>query len=73
MEDFQQRVVDEHAALAEKIGKLNKFMEGEVFRALPSDEQIRLRQQSLHMDGYELTLRKRIAAFQGAQDAKSGV
>lgn len=63
MQDFQQRVVDEHDALADKIGKLSKFVEGSVFKSLHVLEQDRMRVQLHHMDGYELALRQRIAAF----------
>jgi len=36
MKDFQQRVIEEKAELADKLEKLTYFMVGEVFDSLPT-------------------------------------
>jgi hypothetical protein len=36
MDDFQKRVIEERDDLEIKLGKLNKFMHGDIFAALPS-------------------------------------
>jgi hypothetical protein len=59
----QQRVVDEKTELDQKIVKLDQFIEGEVFKTLPSDEQDRLVKQLRIMYEYFAVLGERIAAF----------
>lgn len=66
MEPYQQRVVDEHRDLRERLGKLASFMTTPIFVALPKDEQSRLIRQHSVMDEYDRILRERIAAFQSA-------
>lgn len=63
MEGFQQRVVDEKAALDDKIEKLSKFSEGDIFDGLPEAEQVRLEHQIEFMGLYSDVLGERIAAF----------
>ena len=63
MESFQQRVVDEKAALSEKLDKLETFEAGAVCATLPPAEQTRLTRQLLIMKLYEQVLAERIAAF----------
>lgn len=63
MQDHQQRVVDEEAALSEKISKLEAFMLIPLYGQLPTDERMRLRRQLRHMWDYVYVLRERIAAW----------
>jgi hypothetical protein len=63
MEAHQQRVVDEKAALDEKLAKLNIFLSGAVFSGLDMAEQERLTHQGSIMTQYSQVLRERIAAF----------
>lgn len=60
----QERVVEEKAALDEKIGKLFQFIVSEKFeKTVPGEEQQRLRLQYNIMTSYSLILGARIAAF----------
>lgn len=59
----QQRVVDEKAALDEKLEKLRAFFNTDIFKGLDEDEQDSLWLQSDHMDDYSAVLGERIAAF----------
>jgi len=63
MQEFQQRVVDEKAALDEKREKLGQFIGGDIFNGLPQDEQERLDRQAALMRDYSAVLGERIAAF----------
>jgi TRAP-type C4-dicarboxylate transport system substrate-binding protein len=63
MQDFQQRVVDEHSELNARTDKLDAFVSGKLFATLPPDEQERLRKQLSAMCTYREILRQRIAAF----------
>lgn len=64
LQPYQQRVVDEKAALDEKIGALMEFIEENgIFAGLPSDEQERLRFQLYYMTKYAKVLWERIEAF----------
>ncbi len=63
MEAFQQRVVDEKVDLSEKLSKLQAFFDTPIFKALPADEQARMRAQAFHMSGYEAALNARIDNF----------
>jgi hypothetical protein len=58
-----QRVVEEKAALDEKLVKLLKFLQTSTFNELTEAERSRLRQQVRFMDGYSAVLKERIAAF----------
>jgi len=64
MKPFQQRVVDEKAALDDKIGRLRPFIGGETFLSLPREEQKRMERQLHIMDEYSAVLGERIAAFE---------
>lgn len=64
MESHQERMLEEHTDLLEKIGKLSDFMEGEVFESLSHDEQLRLRRQRGHMHDYSVVLHERIKAWE---------
>jgi hypothetical protein len=60
---YQQRVVDERAALDENIAKLSAFQQTLVFTSLSADEQLRMNQQLYHMREYSRILGERIGAF----------
>jgi hypothetical protein len=65
MQPYQERVVEEHKQLGEKIDKLDRFVaEDEIFTALPVEEKFRLRQQLSIMLRYSSILAERIGAFQ---------
>jgi len=68
MEPYQQRVVEEKAALDEKLNKLAKFVinGGDAFKMLFIAEQVRLNKQMVVMEIYSEILRDRIAAFDTA-------
>lgn len=59
----QQRVFDERADLDERLTKLNAFIDGKTFCALPVDEQARLQEQANHMASYLDVLARRINHF----------
>ena len=59
----EQRVIDEHRDLTEKINKLRAFFDTPIFSGLSEAEQMRLRAQAGFMDGYQGMLRERISAF----------
>lgn len=63
LEPHQRRVVDEKAALDEKLGKLVSFFGTPLFAGLPDAEQSRLRTQARFMGGYSAVLGERIEAF----------
>ena len=63
MQAYQQRVVDEKAALEEKISRLTNFLDGETFKTLPVDEQDRMKRQLHIMSEYSAVLGERIEAF----------
>lgn len=62
---FQQRVIDEHAQLSEKLTKLKEFIPSAFFAGLPEAEQHRMQRQVNAMHDYETVLAERIAAFGG--------
>lgn len=59
----QRRVVEELADLEYNLGKLQAFITGEHFAAMPDAEQGRLVLQHKLMEAYALVLEQRIAAF----------
>jgi len=63
MQEFQQRVVDEKAALDDKLTRLTTFVGSETFNGLPEDEQERLHRQEMLMELYSDVLAERIANF----------
>jgi hypothetical protein len=63
MQPHQQRVVDEKAALSEKLDKLGTFVGGAAYASLVAAEQTRLTRQLFIMKLYEQVLSERIAAF----------
>ena len=63
MEAYQERVVEEKAALAEKLEKLMEFQKAPPFYRLPPAEQRRLVRQTQIMQMYIDVLNERIEAF----------
>lgn len=61
----QQRVLIEYAELGDKLGKLNGFLETDLFQSLPLAEQERMTVQRGAMGEYHGVLADRIAAFGG--------
>lgn len=65
--DWQQRVVDEKAALDQKLEALCLFSYGRTFETLPLMERERLNMQRHLMTCYSAVLGARIAAFEPQQ------
>lgn len=63
MQDYQARVVQEHADLTEKLFKLKSFMKQNIYSSLDKAEQLRLDRQAQYMELYERVLGERIAVF----------
>jgi hypothetical protein len=63
LQPHQQRVVDEHRDLTEKLNKLRAFFDTPIFLGLAEAEQSRLRNQARFMDGYAAVLEERIVVF----------
>lgn len=63
---YQQRVIDEHAELTARLGKLKTFITWDTAKSLPATEYILLVKQCCAMEMYEGILAERIANFQGA-------
>ncbi len=64
LQPYQQRVVDERAELAQKLGALDGFIErAPYFNELPAAERERMRLQRAAMLLYASILTQRIAAF----------
>jgi len=63
MAPHQERVVNEKFDLDEKLSKLTKFLNSELFTSLAADERSRLRRQQIAMQDYSNILGERIAAF----------
>lgn len=72
---WQDRLIEEHEQLVERLDKLRAFIEvdGEgihnltdEFRALPEDDQDDLLEQLQHMEGYEDVLSRRINRLEPA-------
>jgi hypothetical protein len=62
---YQQRVVEEKAALDDKLVKLNAFLFTEPFNSLEREDKILLVEQFGHMQAYSVALAKRVARFGG--------
>jgi len=64
MQPYQQRVIDERAALDKKRFDLDNFIEhNPQFQQLPQEEQRRLKRQANVMRDYSTILSYRIRAF----------
>lgn len=59
----QQRVIEEKAALDEKLAKLDAFFGTPIFDGLPAAERDRLTMQASIMGSYSMVLGDRIKAF----------
>ena len=66
MEPYQQRVVDEHNELKERLAKLQAFIESERFSTVQGDEQRLLILQRCHMESLVEIIGQRIALFNRA-------
>jgi uncharacterized protein len=63
MQQHEERVLTEKSELDEKLKKLETFMCGEIYAALPREERDLLSTQFHHMSAYSTILTKRIAGF----------
>jgi hypothetical protein len=63
MEPHQQRVIDEHKELQEKLAKLIVFTQSPIYGNLDNAEQLRLSRQAKYMELYLSVLEERITAF----------
>lgn len=63
IQPHQQRVLDEHRDLAERIDKLTDFFDIAIFDTLDIAEQDRLRNQWYWMTGYKRCLEMRLKAM----------
>ena len=70
-DDFQQRVIKEHAELSERGRKLETFILGSVFNTLPKEEKDRLERQLIRMSEYRNILQERIDAFEPDLDPEA--
>lgn len=68
----EQRVIDEHRELTERLNKLQAFFALPLFLGLPEAERMRLRAQAMFMEGYQAILRERIDAFMRAHAEADG-
>ena len=67
-EPHEQRVVEEHQDLCEKIKKLRLFFKTEIYATLPDEERSLMIDQNLHMSRYAGVLARRIELFGGKAD-----
>lgn len=63
LKPHEQRVVDEHATLVEKLEKLYDFFETTLFKSLTEKDGARLSHQAHHMQAYADILQARIRDF----------
>lgn len=63
LQPHQERVIAEHARVAEDTQKLETFTGSDFFRTIDAHEQGRMVRQLNHMRGYRDVLAERIAAF----------
>lgn len=64
IQEYQQRVIDEKAALDEKLSKLGAYLNKPHFTSLHYSEQQRMTTQMHLMVSYSAVLGARIAAFE---------
>lgn len=62
-EGWQTRVIDEKEALEEKLVKLNAFIKGDAFKALPAEQRSLFGLQKKAMMAYFNVLKSRIRQF----------
>ena len=60
---YQQRVIEEHRELTERINRLSEFFQTKTFHDLDEAERVRMKAQREFMDGYAFMLQLRISAF----------
>lgn len=63
LEDWQQRVVDEHLELKIKFKALNLFFQSKQYKALDGINQNLLQEQWMHMRDYLAVLVRRIQLY----------
>lgn len=63
MEEYQQRVIEEHAELDRRLDKLQAFRDSTEYRILPREEQVLLNRQAVCMEGLLEVLAERIKRF----------
>lgn len=63
LQPHQQRVIEEKAALDDKLMKLMAFFDSSTYANLPTEDRILLIAQHTHMKAYSDTLGTRIARF----------
>lgn len=63
LQPWQLRVVEEATALLDKIGRLDVFIEGAKYKALPVVDRVLLTQQREFMHGYWEILNERVRRF----------
>lgn len=63
MKDYQRRVVIEKKELDERLGRLQLFLDGDIFSDLNEAEKNRLERQEEVMIEYSKILNERIEAF----------
>lgn len=63
MQDWQKRVLEEHAELSDKVIKLSDFINSDAFDAVDAENQDLLRQQRAAMVSYMTILSKRVSMF----------
>jgi hypothetical protein len=63
LEPHQQRMIDEHSELSQRLSDLRRFFDNPYFKDLPEAERVRMKAQELFMTGYENILSQRIAAI----------
>lgn len=67
LQPHQQRVVEEKEALQEKVEKLEKFTQSEIFKTLSKNDQKLLKYQLIYMSGYLYVLEARAIMFAGLE------
>ena len=63
MQAWQSRVIEEKAALDDKLNRLREFLDSDGLATLPEDQRDRLVRQAFAMGNYSAILGERIAAF----------
>ena len=72
MEAFQERMLEEHKELEDRVLKLDKFIQGnEKFKTLDIEEQKDMKRQFMGMLGYLTALERRMKR-QGLLEEKQG-
>jgi len=72
MQPHQERVIVERDELKNRLDKLNAFLNGDVFKALPEIEQSDLLRQEAAMSKYFDALNSRISRFETSPAKENG-